>query len=68
MCGWACQPSGTHCVNSDMMWVPSGDRVLSNEVGMTPSLNGRAAGRPSRASWKARSMYSMLGAISTDPV
>ena len=35
---------------------------------MTPLLNGRRAGRPSRASMNARSMYCMVGAISTEPV
>ena len=41
---------------------------MSKAVGITPSLNGRSAGRPSRASWNARSMYSTEGAISTEPV
>ena len=56
MCGSSLQSAGTHWVNSDMMWVPSGLSVLSNAVGMTPSLNGRTAAFPSRASRKARSM------------
>ena len=68
MCGVWLHSLGTHWVNRDMMWVPSGQRVLSKAVGMTPSLKGRSAPRPSRASWKARSMYSIDGAISTDPV
>ena len=33
------------------MWHPSGQSVLSKAVGITPSLKGRSAGRPSRASW-----------------
>jgi len=43
-------------VNSDIMWYPSGTSVLSNAVGMTPSLNGLTAGTPFLASWKACSM------------
>ena len=68
MCGASFQSDGTHWVNSDMMWYPSGTSVASKAVGMTPSLNGRTAGLPSRASVKARSMYGMVGAISTEPV
>src|ERR1039457_7727029 len=51
-----------------MMWFPSGHSALSNAVGITPSLNGRVAGHPCRASWNAFSMYSMVGAISTEPL
>ena len=68
MCGASAHAAGTHCVNSDMMCVPSGLRVVSNVVGITPSLNGISAGRPARASWNAASMYSIVGAISTEPV
>ena len=56
MCGASFQSAGTHWVNSDMMWYPSGTSVESKAVGMTPSLNGRTAGMPFLASWKACSM------------
>ena len=68
MCGAFAHSAGTHWVNSDMMCVPSGFNVLSKVVGMTPSLNGSSAGLPARASWNAASMYSIVGAISTEPV
>ena len=42
--------------------------MVSSVVGMTPSLNGINAGLPARASWNAASMYSIVGAISTEPV
>ncbi len=35
---------------------------------MTPSLNGSMAGLPTRASWNAASRYSIVGAISIEPV
>ena len=66
--GSSLQSAGTHWVNSEKMCVPSGFSVRSSVVGITPSQNGATAGRPSRASMKARSMYSIVGAISTDPV
>ena len=56
VCGSSDQSDGTHWVNRDMMCVPSGERVLSKAVGITPSENGATAGRPFLASWKARSM------------
>ena len=68
MCGDSLHSWGTYWVNIEKMWVPSGLRVLSSVVGITPSLNGISAARPSRASWKARSMNSIDGDISTEPV
>ena len=68
MCGSSLHSWGTYCVNIEKMCVPSGLSVLSSVVGMTPSLNGSSAGRPSRASWNARSMNSIVGDISTEPV
>ena len=50
MCGSSAQSCGTHWVNSENTWVPSGLSVLSSVVGITPSRTARSAGRPSRAS------------------
>ena len=57
-CGSVDQVCGTHWVNIDITCAPSGASVGSSVDGTTVSQNGRSAARPSRASWKARSMYS----------
>ena len=45
---------------------PSGHSVRSKTLGMQPSENGRAAGRPSRASMKACSRYATLSVYALD--
>src|SRR5918997_1908457 len=44
--GLPAQVWGTHWVNIETMWCPSGARVLSNTDGMQTSANGTAEGRP----------------------
>ena len=59
---------GTHWVNIDMMFVPSGHSVLSTVEGITVSLKGCSAARPERASWNAFSTYSSESQSSRTPV
>jgi hypothetical protein len=61
------QVCGTHWVNIETMWWPSGARVLSNTEGMQTSANGTAEGRPAAASWKAPSMSSSDSASTMVP-
>src|SRR5258708_29265755 len=67
VCGSRFQSDGTHWLNRDMMCVPSGHRVLSNAVGITPSLNGRTAGFPSPASGEGPAPNSPHGAPPPPP-
>ena len=45
------QSAGTHWLNIDTVWMPSGASVLSTTVGISVSLNGTRAAWPNRASW-----------------
>src|SRR6266545_3981278 len=67
--GASAQSSGTHWVNIEKLWTPSGINVLSRVVGMTPSTNGRSAPFRNRwASWNASSAYWGEKHSSTEPV
>ena len=56
-------------MNIEKLWTPSGIRVLSSVVGMTPSTNGRSAPFRNRwASWNASSAYWGEKHSSTEPV
>src|SRR5260221_14633352 len=67
VCGSRFQSDGTHWLNRDMMCVPSGHRVLSNAVGITPSLNGRTAGLSLPAAREDRPVNPLHGATPTQP-